>query len=69
MQYVFCKDLSLVTICHNLLTAKDISRRKFSLQIITPGCHAADVMSQDINSSHRKHLTYSALHAAVMSDE
>lgn len=60
MQYVFKKGSSPTTIWYNRLTVNNINRSKLYLQLITPGCHAADVMSQDINSSHRKRLTYSA---------
>ncbi|WP_288172418.1 hypothetical protein [Prevotella sp. CAG:255] len=60
MQYVFKKGSSPTTIRHNLLTINNISRSEPCLQIITPGCHAVDVMSQGINSSHRKRLAYSA---------
>jgi len=60
MQYVFKKGSSLTTIRYNPLIVNNISRSKPCLQLITPGCHAADVMSQDINSSHCKRLTYSA---------
>gem|GEM_PF-1375074 len=60
MQYVFKKSSSPTTIWHNLLTINNISRSEPCLQLITPGCHTADVMSQYINSSHCKRLTYSA---------
>ncbi|WP_370798858.1 hypothetical protein [Xylanibacter rarus] len=60
MQYVFKKGSSPTTIRHNLMTVNNINHSKPCLQLITPGCHTADVMSQDINSSHRKRLTHSA---------
>ncbi|KOO67984.1 hypothetical protein [Xylanibacter rarus] len=60
MQYVFKKGSSPTTIWYNRLTVNNISHSKPCLQLITPGCHEADVMSQYINSSHRKRLTYSA---------
>lgn len=47
MQYVFKKGSSPTTIWHNLLTINNISRSEPCLQLITPGCHTADVMSDE----------------------